>query len=42
MANSARRVATKQFVNAVVSVCEAQELLDTLTDGTGKSILRLP
>ncbi|KAJ7178741.1 armadillo-type protein [Mycena crocata] len=42
MANCARRVATKQFVNAVVSVCEAQEQLDTFTDGTGKSILRLP
>ncbi|KAJ7762738.1 hypothetical protein DFH07DRAFT_813302 [Mycena maculata] len=42
MANSARRVATKQFVNAVVSVCEVQEQLDTFSDGTGKSILRLP
>ncbi|KAJ7701560.1 hypothetical protein B0H17DRAFT_1195339 [Mycena rosella] len=42
MANCARRVATKQFVNAVVSVCEAQEQLDTFTDGTGKTVLRLP
>ncbi|KAJ6578862.1 hypothetical protein DFH09DRAFT_980162 [Mycena vulgaris] len=42
MSSSARRVATKQFVNAVVSVCEAQEQLDTFTDGTGKSVLRLP
>ncbi|KAJ6554556.1 armadillo-type protein [Mycena capillaripes] len=42
MANCARRVVTKQFVNAVVSVCEAQGQLDTLTDGTGKSVLRLP
>ncbi|KAJ7146113.1 hypothetical protein C8R44DRAFT_600928 [Mycena epipterygia] len=41
MANSARRVATKQFVNAVVSVCEAQQQLDTFTDGVGKSVLRL-
>ncbi|KAJ6463475.1 hypothetical protein C8R45DRAFT_840925 [Mycena sanguinolenta] len=37
MASSARRVATNQFVNAVVSVCEAQEQLDALTDGTGRS-----
>ncbi|KAJ7452113.1 hypothetical protein B0H11DRAFT_1742292 [Mycena galericulata] len=42
MASSARRVATKQFVNAVVSVCEAQEQLDAFTDGTGKNVLRLP
>ncbi|KAF7326662.1 U3 small nucleolar RNA-associated protein 10 [Mycena venus] len=42
MASSARRVATHQFVNAVLSVCEAQEQLDTLTDGTGRSVLRLP
>ncbi|KAJ7456907.1 hypothetical protein FB451DRAFT_1275210 [Mycena latifolia] len=41
MANCARRVSTKQFVNAVVSVCEAQEQLDTFTDGTGKGVLRL-
>ncbi|KAJ7740997.1 hypothetical protein B0H14DRAFT_3515417 [Mycena olivaceomarginata] len=41
MASSARRVATNQFVNAVVSVCEAQDPLDTLTDGTGRSVLRL-
>ncbi|KAJ7607399.1 hypothetical protein FB45DRAFT_1135460 [Roridomyces roridus] len=42
MAASARRVATKQFVNAVVSVCEAQEPLEALTDGTANTILRLP
>ncbi|KAJ7042839.1 hypothetical protein C8F04DRAFT_1251651 [Mycena alexandri] len=42
MASCARRVATKQFVNAVVSVCEAQEQLDTLSDGTAKTVLRLP
>ncbi|KAJ7270708.1 hypothetical protein B0H12DRAFT_1229192 [Mycena haematopus] len=41
MASSARRVATNQFVNAVVSVCEAQEPLDALTDGAGRSVLRL-
>ncbi|KAF8192665.1 hypothetical protein K438DRAFT_2017867 [Mycena galopus ATCC 62051] len=41
MASSARRVATNQFFNAVVSVCEAQEPLDALTDGTGRSVLRL-
>ncbi|KAJ6630100.1 hypothetical protein B0H10DRAFT_1984968 [Mycena sp. CBHHK59/15] len=42
MASCARRVSTRQFVNAAVSVCEPQEQLDTLTDGTGKNILRLP
>ncbi|KAJ7222324.1 hypothetical protein GGX14DRAFT_663256 [Mycena pura] len=42
MANCARRVATKQFVNAVVSVCEAQAELAAFTDGTCKSVLRLP
>ncbi|KAF7373573.1 U3 small nucleolar RNA-associated protein 10 [Mycena sanguinolenta] len=41
MASSARRVATNQFVSAVVSVCEAQEQLDALTDGTGRSVLKL-
>ncbi|KAK7055439.1 U3 small nucleolar RNA-associated protein 10 [Favolaschia claudopus] len=41
MASSARRVSTTQFVNAVISVCEAQEQLDTLTDGAGKSVLKL-
>ncbi|KAJ7780384.1 hypothetical protein B0H14DRAFT_3894054 [Mycena olivaceomarginata] len=40
MASSARRGATTQFLNAVVSVCAAQDL-DTLTDGTGRSVLRL-
>ncbi|KAJ6464259.1 hypothetical protein C8R47DRAFT_1180243 [Mycena vitilis] len=41
MSNCARRVATRQFINAVLSVCEAQEQLDTLTDGAARSILRL-
>ncbi|KAJ7756261.1 hypothetical protein B0H16DRAFT_696293 [Mycena metata] len=41
MANCARRVATKQFVNAVVSVCAAQEQLDTLSDGMARTVLRL-
>ncbi|KAJ7303711.1 hypothetical protein DFH08DRAFT_986112 [Mycena albidolilacea] len=38
MTSAARRVATKQFFNAVVSVCKAQDPLDTLTDGTGRSV----
>ncbi|KAJ7079966.1 hypothetical protein B0H15DRAFT_1025307 [Mycena belliarum] len=42
MANCARRVSTKQFVNAVVSVCETQGQLDTFPEGTGKNVLRLP
>ncbi|CAK5279397.1 unnamed protein product, partial [Mycena citricolor] len=42
MAGCAKRVSTRQFVNTLVAVCEAQEQLDSFTDGTAKNVLRLP
>ncbi|KAJ7054756.1 hypothetical protein C8F01DRAFT_1162846 [Mycena amicta] len=41
MSHCARRVDTKQFINAALSVCEAQDELDALTDKTYKNILKL-
>ncbi|KAF7321073.1 U3 small nucleolar RNA-associated protein 10 [Mycena chlorophos] len=41
MSTCARRVDTKQFVNAVLSVCEAQDELDALNESTCKIILKL-
>ncbi|KAF7297329.1 U3 small nucleolar RNA-associated protein 10 [Mycena indigotica] len=42
MSNCARRVETKQFVNAVISVCDAQDQLDTFNETTCKNVLKLP
>jgi len=41
MANCARRVSPQQFVNAALIVCEPQDELDSFSDATVKSVLRL-
>lgn len=42
MASCARRVTTKQFLSAAVSVCEAQDESEVFSDATVKTVLRLP
>ena len=41
MASCANRVKTQQFISAAVSVCEPQDEVDSLSDATINSILRL-
>ncbi|KAK0237018.1 armadillo-type protein [Armillaria nabsnona] len=42
MSSCANLVSSKQFVSAVVSVCEGQDEMDDLPDGVVKTILSLP
>lgn len=42
MSSCANLVSSKQFVSAVVSVCEGQDGMDDLPDGVVKTILSLP
>lgn len=42
MATCASLVVTKQFVNAVVSVCVPQDQLDALSEKGGEAVLQLP
>ncbi|KAL0952425.1 hypothetical protein HGRIS_006698 [Hohenbuehelia grisea] len=39
---SANRVSTKQYLSAVVVICEAQDAVDSFSSSTVKALLRLP
>jgi len=41
MTNSAKRASTKQYLNAVLILCQSQEDLDTIPDGCVRTFLKL-